>query len=435
MKLGRNLMNGKTIAFALLLVAGTSMLCASAQDASVDSAPQRAIRKSDPNPFLDTVTSRNRPDLRYHEAEKRLAENAFDPAADGLLRAAERFTSLVFKTPGPALRKAATYKDGHGDHLIAQWTFEQSAVRGTVILVDHPWRSLYHFRLTGYRIAVREDVNRLVSALVEMNKPPIRIEPDRCRYKVFGEGGAITSFSWGYDPRIPTATPFIDDFSVLGASDGGEWFVTASLGKALTATYYPVDPFVPERFPPLDELVKTWSDDRIRAELARTGRADVFGHRQDILLAEAVRRGLSTEQIVELLRSAPAGQERTRLSSVVRLLERSGQGSRFSEYFEPALRTYEQMDSRRVKDAVELLFFRARKRCSPAFEQQALRILREGENRLADGPVLYLDFCATSEEALQVLETLRASDVLESRRQSAVQRIRNRLDKAAAGRR
>jgi hypothetical protein len=169
--------------------------------------------------------------------------------------------------------------------------------------------------------------------------------------------------------------------------------------------------------------------------LARTGRADVFGHRQDILLAEAVRRGLSTEQIVELLRSAPAGQERTRLSSVVRLLERSGQGSRFSEYFEPALRTYEQMDSRRVKDAVELLFFRARKRCSPIFEQHALRILREGENRLADGPVLYLDFCATSEEALQVLETLRASDVLESRRQSAVQRIRNRLDKAAAGRR
>lgn len=405
------------------------------QTAPIDTAPRGQIMIGKPNPFLDTVTSRNRPDLRYREAEKPLAEHAFDPAAEELLRAAERFASRVFKMPDLELLKAVTYKDDHGDHLVAQWAFRQSAARAVVILVDHPWRSLYHFRLPGFRVVVREDVDRLVSALVEMNKPPIRIEPDRCRYKVFGDGGVITSFSWGYDPPIPTATPSIDDFSVLGAAGRGEWFVTASLGKALTATHYPVEPFVPERFPPLESLVKTWSDDRIREELARTGRADVFGHRQDILLAEAVRRGLSTEQIVELLRSAPAGREYARLASLERILARNGQGSAFSEYFEPALRMYEQMDSRRAMDAIRLLFYRARKRCSPAFERHALRVLREDESRLAAGPLSYLDSCAASQEALQLVEELRVSENLESQRQFAAQRIRKRLEKASAVRR
>jgi hypothetical protein len=404
------------------------------QDSTQEARPGGGFISPTPNPFLFEITDENRPDTRYRAAEKRLSEGAFDPAGQSLLTASEQFTKAVFHLPSLSFKRAITYKDEQGDSFTAEWGFEESFLKGSVIMADHPSISYYHFRLPGFRIAAGEDVERLISALVVYNKPPVDVRPERSRFKVTGSPGALTSFSWGFDPYIPSANPYLRHFFILGVSDADSWYVTVGVGKGLTSKYYPVKPFIPERFPPVNELARSWSSEQIRAELRKWLKEDEFGHRQAILLDELVSRGITTEQILDLLGDVPPSREDLyhRLVRLIGALRRNGQGSALRAFFEPALRMYEQK-GRPASFAIEALFSSAVRMCSPAFEQQALRVLREGA--FLGGPIHYLSACSVSQEAIEAIQA--APEVLgrPTARSDAARSIQQRIDRAARARR
>lgn len=422
----------KQIAVAGLMFVAALSPSGAWQDSAQEAKPGGGFISPTPNPFLFDITNKNRPDTRYRAAEKQLSEGAFDPAAQSLLTASGQFTKAVFHLSSLSFNRAITFKDEQGDSFIVEWSFEESFSKGSVILVDHPTMSYYHFRLPGFRIAAREDVDRLISALVVYNKPPVDVRPERSRFKVTGNPGALASFSWGFDPYIPSANPYLRNFFILGVSDPDSWYVTVGVGKALTAKYYPVKPFIPERFPPVDELARSWSSEQIRAELRKWLKEDAFGHRQEILLNELVGRGITTEQTLDLLGDVPPGREYDRLIRLIGALRRNGQGSALRTFFEPALRMYEQK-GRPANSAVERLFASAVRMCAPAFEQQALRVLREGV--FLRGPIHYLSACSVSQEAIEAIQAapeVRGSPTAKSH---AARSIQQRIDRAARARR
>jgi hypothetical protein len=80
-----------------------------------------------------------------------------------------------------------------------------------------------------------------------------------------------------------------------------EWLLRVIVGKTFSARYYPVPPFIPERFEPLTDLVKTWDFRRIWAEVGAN-------HGRDGGLSEYRATGLG-----ESFRAAqPASQQRVR---------------------------------------------------------------------------------------------------------------------------
>jgi hypothetical protein len=378
---------------------------------------------------LASATPQDRPDLTYRGAEKRLAEGTFDSAAQSLLDASERFTRLIFQLPSLHFQRAVSYRDRRGDCFVAEWAFGPRN-RWSVILADYPDRSVYHFRLSGYRIAVREDVGLLISELVIFRRPPVIVLPDRAELEVEESGGTPVSFSWRYDPVQPIPRPKDQEVRITGvAAPGDYWYVAAEVGKALTAQYYPVKPLLKERFPPLIEMVNSWSFERIRKELLDPYKEDRLGQRREILLAEVARRGISPEQFLELLQDIPSGYEYVRIGELLNALERNGQGNALASLFEPALKFYERKRDRMADSAIAILFVRASKKCSAAFEEHAMRILREGA--FAFGPVHYLGACSSSPEALRVVEGLPVSQEQQRWRSSAAQGIRQRLGKAS----
>jgi hypothetical protein len=243
-------------------------------------------------------------------------------------------------------------------------------------------------------------------------------------------GGVPVSFSWRHDPVQPAHRPKDQEFRITGVAGPGEWYLTAELGKALTTRYYPVRPFLKERFPPLTEMVNSWSFERIRKELLDPYKEDQLGQRRGILLAEVARRGVSPEQFLELLQDIPSGYEYVRVGELLNALEQNGQGDALASLFEPALKFYGRKRDRMTDSAIAILFTRASKKCTAAFEEHAMRILREGA--FVFGPVFYLGACSNSREALQVVESLPASEQQERWRSSARQGIRQRLEKAAS---
>lgn len=71
--------------------------------------------------------------------------------------------------------------------------------------------------------------------------------------------------------------------------------------------------------------------------------------------------------------------------------------------------------------------------CAPAFEQQALRVLREGV--FLRGPIHYLSACSVSQEAIEAIQAapeVRGSPTAKSH---AARSIQQRIDRAARARR
>jgi hypothetical protein len=246
------------------------------------------------NPSLPSV----RPDLTYAAAEKLLARS-YDPSADKLLAAAQAYTSAIFRLPSLKFRQAATFRNDSGDQLIGQWTFDEPFANGLVILEDTPSYSHYHFRLPHYTLHTRADAGRLVANLVRMEKPGLNIDPARSDYVIFGDEGSPTGFSWGYVPLIPVQFGG-DELRIFGVPARNGWNVTVTLGKRHVRGY-PVPGFIPERFPPLEELSQGWSAAKILSEIGRKSNSGNVWERRTALLDELALREISAEEMQDIL--------------------------------------------------------------------------------------------------------------------------------------
>jgi hypothetical protein len=376
-----------------------------------------------------------RPDRRYSGLEMRLAEGALDPEAQAILQASTRFTKRLFSVPSLDLRRAISYRDGSGDILLVEWNIEEPFGQGSVIVEDTPFVSAYALCLRDCRVSTQEELKALLSALLAdgwMRGVPIHVSP----------GAVIQGFA---GKTMTSSVDLLHDLELVGYASADAWYLTLQVGKSHSRADYPVPPFVPERFPPLAELIETWTASQIRIEVGRqagpTPDFQLPEPRDRVLITELARRGLTTEEIVDLLGSAPPGRLRSRVGTVIAALHAAGNTVPLSSYIGPAIERYRQIGPK-ADLAVEALFNFAKAGCSqwepekidkalregtPVFEEQAIKALREG--MFVRGPRTYLSVCSASEEGLAAVAGMKGNS---RDKQSAIDSIRHRIDKGKA---
>jgi len=229
------------------------------------------------------------------------------------------------------------------------------------------------------------------------------------------------------------STPMIAAFSFTGILEGKEWYIHFGIGNNYNAGARDGTlGFIPERFPLLTDLVKSWGSGQIRREVGREVRpfegVPAFTEGRDtILIAELARRGLSSEEMSDLLTDVrPIPDEyRSRLQSLISGYLASHKGP-WLDVFEPALKAYDSVGS--AADAAMFdLFGRALNQgCPTAVEQQALDTLKKGV--FSRGPFAYLGRCSTSLQTIAALEGLSPrDDAFEKSKAGAIAMIRQHI--------
>ncbi len=96
-------------------------------------------------------------------------------------------------------------------------------------------------------------MGNLLGSLVAWGGKAIYLMPEETRVDLPASGGDL-----GFGLSIPVSpSPYALEFSIHGVSHERETFLHVFVGKQFFDGFYPVARWVPERFPPLTELVRT----------------------------------------------------------------------------------------------------------------------------------------------------------------------------------
>ena len=365
----------------------------------------------------------------YASALESTATGAYDPAADKLLVAADKYTRDVFPVPSLRRETAATHR-GNGDVLQVWWKFDESFGKGDLVLIDDPFDSNYWFRFSAPLTPTSSDLVKKILGLITWGTPQLYLRP---REIFLPAVGAAQDHFLVVNHLSPYSNSKLH-FEMTGFEDRGVWLIKVSIGKPLVRDNYPVRALIPERFPPLDELVRTWSFRRIWNEVGATYAkdGDLSEHRDRMLIDELVDRGLTTDEIVELMINTDPSNLPMRAHDVLAPLREHGKAKAVvPAIFAPVLKFYERTGPR-AASAAEALFHEASRNCGgEAMESAALRVLAAG--LFVDGPLRYLSNCSASQETLDRLEriTVRGSRVFGDQPKESV---REAIEKRMAGR-
>ena len=102
-----------------------------------------------------------------------------------------------------------------------------------------------------------------------------------------------------------------EEYGLVGLRLDSGCYLVLKVGKGQFTLGYPEGwAYVPERFPPLKELVKGWSIERVLSEIGKTWAVNAAfannNYRDTILIREVVQRGLDSEALRRLLLPASA---------------------------------------------------------------------------------------------------------------------------------
>lgn len=391
------------------------------------------------------------PDVMFKAAEAWLSANPFDPLAAALLPAAEVNAKSIFSVPSLQFQRAATQHvlsgPQRGDVLLVEYTVQGPFGKGSVILDDTPYYSHYYFRLDGSNIASPAALTTFLDALLGWH-PPAPPPAQSSGAPAPARTGIISlPFPEVLVPVNFPATPafsgsrfstsqhhFVADFEFVGLQVKTEWYLDFGVGKGAASKPVGV-PWIPERFPPLSDLIKSWSFDQVRHEIGTEVKpfADVpaFTYGRDrLLIAELAKRGLSQDQVVDLLTDVDKTPEgyRQRLESVVSGFQAAGSGTFAALYFAPALQAYESIGPA-ADPSVASLFGQAvlRLGCPASVEAQAIDVLQKGV--FFQGPLAYLSRCSASRDTLALLEKMGTpTEALARTKALAITQIRFRME-------
>jgi hypothetical protein len=395
-----------------LVFLATFTLCGSAQD-------NDAVR-------ILTTGQTISPTALFKDAERRLAAGSFDTGAASLLKPADAFTKALIQVPDAVIDRYATYHGLDGDCLIVSWKF--AAPAKMLILDDTPYQSIYLFRLPGARHLSAEDLLSFLKKVIAFEAPPLHLNPLGLTLSAGPASSTILFFSAEY----VRSSYDLRNIFVSGGTDGLGWYLAVTVPKQEARSFYPPPLLIPERFPPLSELLKTWSLEHIWSEVgahANTPLSELLANqRNHMLVAELARRGLSEQQFVDLLVSKDVASLRGRLTEVWWGFSEAHAENTYARYGAAALHSYARIGSR-AEESADAYFAGA---CSPEFDSLAKVTLRE---RLYwTGPIDYISRCSNSLEDLRLLEGLDVPDRAQDPWRFSVASMRRRLDATHDGR-
>ena len=331
---------------------------------------------------------------RFFDIASRINGGIFDVQAEPVLGGSTRSTQAIFNLPSLSLKGKATYQDDGGDNLVALWSFESDAAAGTIALEDTPYFSNYALQLRRPTVSSEADLDSLLGSLLNWDGP-LRLSTMNMQHEQIAGSLRVSycSLRSSFEPK--------DLILLVAAMQSDGWYATLEIGKGMVSRFYPNKEFIPERFPPLEQIITGWPDARLWDGIRNPRKGwptNAHALRDRVLITELARRGLTTPQIIDLLRiDAPYGYaDRAVVTDGTLEALRPGW---VELYFKDALEMYE---TEHAKDAAIVVAGMAATHCSPKTEAAAIEMV---DARYA-GPaaVRYLIECSNSAKALSAVK-------------------------------
>jgi hypothetical protein len=118
--------------------------------------------------------------------------------------------------------------------MLVEWSFNEPFWKGTLVLRDTPFLSQYMMQFNGCACRSKENLARLLTALVIWGKPPISVGGIDIRLETsFPQAGA---FSGGPPPPFAEAA-VIRDFNFWGWLKDQDLYLNVNVGKSFTKSY------------------------------------------------------------------------------------------------------------------------------------------------------------------------------------------------------
>jgi hypothetical protein len=355
----------------------------------------------------------------FLKISSRAEQGRFEPEAAAILKGAQDSTEALFSPKEFLLKAKTTYRDSEGDNLAALWSFASDSFSGSIALEDTPFYSTFAIQLRSPTVASRDDVAFVLSSILKWNERPLLLQNLELLHEMAGSSLCVYAY------RLSSEYEANNLVRLVGITHTDAWYVTFEVGKGVLSGFYPYGKFIPERFPPLAELVTRWPSERLWNEIRRPltdNHVSQYSELRDSVVTEEIaRRGLTVEKVVELLRIGnPHGfVSRARITAGV--LERVRPGW-IDLYFKEALDMYEVQGS---PDAARVIIGIAARHCSAEKEEVANNML--DARNVGPDVAHYLIKCSNSPKALERVRSMFEAGQLREYDKFGVEQMENRI--------
>jgi hypothetical protein len=393
-----------SIAAFLLLSLGTSWLAAQSE---------RLDFVRDPN-LAPGADNSERNDEGYSKLSHELEGGSFDPAASELLRATTNFTKGAFRLPSLRLESAITKRtDEEGDLIFVKWSFSEAIGAGSVVLKDSPYYFLYSFHVTRSRLSSENELDAFLRSLVAWGGKPVYFTTEAKSVRIPSAGGVSPFYL-----SIPgSQSPYAAGFSIDGISYEHDTFLSIFMGKQIAGDIYPTK-WIPERFPPLSELVRNWTLSQIQNEIGKGRRGFPSEERDRVLFREIVRRGVDQEQLLDMLKEG-------KFNWLFEELREAGHTDLVASSFKTMVDLYRRKLI--LAGPVEFAVFMLRSSCAVPDEGDVTLLVRDDILRF--GGLVYLHDCGKSRETLDDLKEVDVPETFATQKAATIAAIGDRLPK------
>ena len=359
----------------------------------------------------------------------RTPENMWE---EELIKAGQRSFESVLAGPPGSLAGMSTTTDAEADILLSRWEPDN--------LFDLGFRALYLWDMPDFNwFVIKCDPSRFASAdnTEAFLKKVLtwHFMPSSFRVQLrYAPESTPTFLAGGGDLPAPKRGGL---YYLFGVRDGSETYLMIGVGKAYFMHDYPQGgAYVKERFPPLRDLVQSWSKGQILSEVEKTWGArqptTYNNYRDVILISAAVQRGLTKSELEALLLpgNAPdAAASELRTSAVMKALLDYHQLASNRDAIEDITLRIDRQEGRFALQAVFLTLA-----ASADFDGGDLALKCVATCGSVEPALRYLVHRGTSEAVYNKLKNAVVPAEAEGLRRTALEQIRSRIDKSQASR-
>jgi hypothetical protein len=325
----------------------------------------------------------------------------------------------LFKPKWPELQGIAPLVEDGKDVLMAIWkSHKSSAGFRSVTVWDEPEFNLFLFEVDSAVLDTPDAVRNLWQELFQLAAPPLNISAIDFRMLSTKNSTGTVGMGWVAHQRNPRRADakgyalFLGDYRTSLKA-----YLCVWVGKKLVPGIFDPDTaFVPERFPPLSERLKSMSTSTLLREFRNAPERD------SIVTDEILSRKLNEEEFNQIFDAPPDG-EQARAYIVFGEIARLNRTQPLQKEIKSLFSKYVQQGESR-SGVISAILQSLRGTSQIDFSEEALRLL--SQNVAVKACISYLEFRGNTTEIADKLLAMPVSKPFERQKKIAVREILKR---------
>jgi hypothetical protein len=322
----------------------------------------------------------------------------------------------IFQPRWSELQDVASVLEDDRDVLLAKWKRSggASAIK-SVSVWDEPTFNMFLFEVDSTVLNSPDSVRKLWRELFQLDTPPLNITAIDFRLVSVKNSIGIVGMGWVSHHRNPRREDLKGyEISLAAYRSDSQAYLCVWIGKKLVpGVFAPSNVFIPERFPPLNERIKSMSTSALIHEFHDAPERD------SVVADELLSRTLTDEEFNQMFYALP-GDEATRAYVIFAEIGRLNKTQALQKEIKNLLVKYvQQGESRSGVIAIMLQSLRGTSQID--LSDEVLDLIKK--NITVKDSISYLEFRGDTKEIADKLQGLPVPTELERQKQRAVKEI------------